>query len=77
MLTGNLHDLPLIVLSGENHDPLYSGQNVDLELSRHETLARQSTRGKHIVVANSGFWNPYTSPRAVIEAVRDLSGETH
>jgi pimeloyl-ACP methyl ester carboxylesterase len=70
--SGHLRNLSLTVLSGEKHAELYRGQNVELELDRHEALARQSVRARHIIVAGSGYWNPYTSPQAVIEAVRDV-----
>jgi pimeloyl-ACP methyl ester carboxylesterase len=70
--SGHLRDLPLIVLSGEKHAELFRGQNVELELDRHETLARQSMRGRHTVVPGSGYWNPYKSPQAVVAAVRDV-----
>ena len=69
---GNLHDLPLMVLSGEKHAALFLGQNVTLEPERHENLSRQSTRGSHTVVPNSGYWNPYKSPEPVVEAVRKI-----
>jgi pimeloyl-ACP methyl ester carboxylesterase len=70
--SGHLDQIPLIVLSGEKHFPLFAGQNVELELARHDSLARQSIRGTHRVVANSGYWNPYKTPRAVVDSAQDL-----
>jgi hypothetical protein len=69
---GHLRDLPLIVLSGEKHGPLFRGQNVELELDRHAVLAHQSLHGLHIIVSGSGFWNPYKSPQAVVDTVRGM-----
>jgi pimeloyl-ACP methyl ester carboxylesterase len=69
---GHLRDLPLIVLSAEKHAPLFLNQNLELELDRHAALARQSLHGRQTVVAGSGFWNPYKSPQAVVDAVRDV-----
>jgi pimeloyl-ACP methyl ester carboxylesterase len=73
---GGLDALPLIVLSGEQHFRLFDGQNVALELSRHAHLAQRSSRGTHLVVPNSGYWNPYKTAKAVVEAVRDLIQQT-
>jgi pimeloyl-ACP methyl ester carboxylesterase len=70
--SGHLRDLPLIILSAEKHAELFRGQNVELELDRHEALARQSIRARHTIVAGSGYWNPYKAPQAVVAAVRDV-----
>jgi pimeloyl-ACP methyl ester carboxylesterase len=70
--SGHLRNLPLSVLSGEKHAELFRGQNVELELDRHEALAAQSMRGRHTIVAGSGYWNPYKSPQAVVDAVHDV-----
>jgi pimeloyl-ACP methyl ester carboxylesterase len=67
---GHLRNLPLIVLSGEKHARLFRSQNLELELYRHAALAQQSVHGRHRIVVGSGFWNPYTSPEAVVVAVR-------
>jgi pimeloyl-ACP methyl ester carboxylesterase len=67
---GDLRHLPLIVLSGERHASLFRGQNVQLELDRHKALSRRSTRGRHTIVANSGYWNPYKRSEPVVDAVR-------
>jgi pimeloyl-ACP methyl ester carboxylesterase len=70
--SGHLGNIPLMVLSGEKHAELFRGQNVELEIDRHEALARQSLRGRHRIVAGSGYWNPYKSPQGVVDAVRDV-----
>jgi pimeloyl-ACP methyl ester carboxylesterase len=35
-------------------------------------LARQSTRGRHVLVPDSGHWVPLDAPQAVIDAVLDM-----
>ena len=37
-----------------------------------EQLARLSTRGRHLVAANSGHWIPLDEPLIVVDAVRSL-----
>jgi len=69
---GGFADLPLAVLSGEQHWEMYEGQDLSLELVRQEQLARRSSRGLHTVVAGSGHWNPYEQPEALIDAVRQV-----
>ena len=70
--------LPLIVLSsglpGEAEDP----QLADLARNQqlHELLARQSVRGRHIVVGNSGHMIPWEAPGAVIAAAREVVEQT-
>jgi pimeloyl-ACP methyl ester carboxylesterase len=69
---GGFADLPLVVLSGEQHWEMYEDQDLSLEIKRHEELARRSSRGIHTVVEGSGHWNPYERPDALVDAVRQV-----
>lgn len=61
-----LGDLPLIVLSG--------GHLASEVRAEHEALAALSTRGEHIVAANSGHWIHLDEPELVVDAVRRIIG---
>jgi pimeloyl-ACP methyl ester carboxylesterase len=54
-------DVPLVVLSSAN-----SGEE---RLKADAALARRSTRGRHIVAADSGHWIPLDASQVVIEAI--------
>ena len=41
-------------------------------LARQDALARQSTRGRHLVAENSGHWIPLDEPAMVVAAIRDV-----
>jgi len=73
--TGNYGDLPLVVLSAgiqdQEEDPKLDHDH-DLKLQLHEVLARRSSRGTHVVVAESGHDIPDQAPQAVIAAIRDV-----
>jgi pimeloyl-ACP methyl ester carboxylesterase len=57
-------DLPLIVISAASS----GARRVQL----HEALARRSSRGRHLVAANSGHWIPLDEPAVVVQAIREL-----
>jgi pimeloyl-ACP methyl ester carboxylesterase len=57
-------DLPLVTISST--DP------GDYRLRQQDALAGLSTRGRHIVAANSGHWVPIDEPATVISAIRDV-----
>jgi pimeloyl-ACP methyl ester carboxylesterase len=57
-------DLPVIVLIPENTGPQ--------KLAEAQALVAQSSRGKLILVPQSGHWVHLDQPQAVLEAVRDL-----
>jgi pimeloyl-ACP methyl ester carboxylesterase len=57
-------DLPLVTISST--DP------GDYRLAQQEALARLSTRGRHIVAANSGHWVPLDEPALVIDTILKL-----
>jgi pimeloyl-ACP methyl ester carboxylesterase len=59
--------LPLVVISS-----VTAGQR---RLESDARLARMSTRGRHVLVENSGHWIPLDAPQAVIAAVVDLVRE--
>jgi pimeloyl-ACP methyl ester carboxylesterase len=77
---GNLGDRPLIVLTAGkpyDPDPLLSKEQSDKQddmwinvLQAEE--ARLSTRGKQIVVADSGHMIPFDRPNSVVSAIRDV-----
>ena len=61
---GGYGDLPLVTISST--DP------GDYRLRQQEALAALSTRGRHVVAANSGHWVPLDEPAIVIDAIRDV-----
>ncbi len=77
---GDLGDRPLIVLTaGEPYDPdpLLTKEEMDKQndiwinvLQAEE--ARLSTRGKQLVISDSGHMIPYQRPTAVVSAIRDV-----
>jgi pimeloyl-ACP methyl ester carboxylesterase len=77
--TGNYGDLPLVVLSAgiqdQEEDPQLDHDH-DLKLRLHEALARRSSRGSHIVVAESGHDIPDQAPQAVIAAIQEVIKES-
>jgi pimeloyl-ACP methyl ester carboxylesterase len=58
--SAGMGDLPLIVLSAAK------------PLAEHEHDARLSTRGRYIVVPDSGHWMQLDAPDAVVQAVIDI-----
>jgi pimeloyl-ACP methyl ester carboxylesterase len=73
--TGTYGDLPLVVLSAgiqdQEEDPKLDHDH-DRKLGLHAALARRSTRGSHVIVAESGHDIPDEAPDAVIAAIRDV-----
>ncbi len=76
---GDLGRLPLLVLTAGRSfadsrrvraDQLASVQQDWVQLQGE--LARRSTRGRQVVVANSGHMIPFDAPQAVTDAVRDV-----
>ena len=59
-----LADIPVTVISAAT-----SGER---RVGLHETLARRSTRGRHVVATNSGHWVPLDEPSVVIDSIRDV-----
>ena len=57
-------DLPLVVISSA-----HAGER---RLQADAALARQSTRGRHILAPDSGHWVPLDAPQVVIEAIATL-----
>ncbi len=62
--TGDYGDIPLIVLSAGNADPI--------RVAEQDRVARLSSNGKHIVASNSGHWIQLEQPELVVEAIREL-----
>ena len=58
-----LGDFPLVVLSAAD-----STRDAILE---HAADARLSTRGRHLVLANTGHWIPLDAPAAVVGAIKE------
>jgi pimeloyl-ACP methyl ester carboxylesterase len=78
---GGLGDRPLIVLTRGKVQPPSGDAEMDREGAAYEQvwmhelqpqLARLSTRGRQIIVAQSGHGIPDEAPAAVIDAVRDV-----
>ena len=77
---GNLGDTPLIVLTAGrpyDPDPLLTKEEMEEEksvwinvLQVEET--RLSTRGKQIIVSDSGHMIPFERPEAVVAAIREI-----
>jgi pimeloyl-ACP methyl ester carboxylesterase len=61
---GRFGDLPLVTISST--DP------GDYRLRQQDALAGLSTRGRHLVAANSGHWIPLDEPSIVIRAVHEM-----
>lgn len=60
-------DLPLMVIS--------SARSTERRLQADSALARCSTRGRHILAAESGHWVPLDAPQVVVEAITAMVGE--
>jgi len=60
-------DRPLVVIS--------SARSTESRLKADSALARQSTRGRHILAADSGHWVPLDAPRVVIDAIIAMVAE--
>jgi pimeloyl-ACP methyl ester carboxylesterase len=56
--------LPLITISATSL--------TDERRRLQDALARRSSRGRHIVAANSGHWIPLDEPQLVVDAIRDV-----
>jgi hypothetical protein len=77
---GNLGDRPLIVLTaGKPYDPEPLLTNEQMERQNRLWIddlqagfARLSTRGKQIVVPDSGHMIPLEQPDAVVSAIREV-----
>ena len=60
-------DLPLTVLS--------SARSGEQRLQADSALARRSTRGRHVLAAESGHWIPLDAPQVVINAITTMVDE--
>jgi len=69
MTAGPLHydDLPLTVISAAR-----SGEE---RLQADSALARRSTRGRHVLAAESGHWVPLDAPQVVVDAITTMIAE--
>ena len=59
-----LGELPLVVLS--------AGNATSVRRLAHESLARSSTRGRHLVATASGHWIQLDQPELVVAAIRSV-----
>jgi pimeloyl-ACP methyl ester carboxylesterase len=57
-------DIPLVVITG-SHQPRE-------EVEAHRALAARSSRGRHVVAANSGHWILFDEPEVVVSAVQSV-----
>jgi len=60
-------DLPLMVIS--------SARSTERRLQADSALARRSTRGRHILAAESGHWVPLDAPQVVVDAITAMIAE--
>jgi len=60
-------DLPLLVIS--------SARSTERRLQADAALAQRSTRGRHILAAESGHWVPLDAPQVVIDAIATMVAE--
>jgi pimeloyl-ACP methyl ester carboxylesterase len=60
-------DIPLVVMSAAS-----SGER---RLQADAALARRSTRGRHVLAAESGHWIPLDAPQAVADAITTVVNE--
>ncbi len=58
---GDYADVPLVVISAARSD--------ERRLRADAALARQSTRGRHLLATESGHWIPLDAPQVVIDAI--------
>ena len=65
--SGSFGDVPLAVITGDGADTNRRAAD--------EALARRSTRGRHIVVPESGHWVPLDAPQTVADAVAAIVQE--
>ncbi len=61
---GSLRDLSLLVLSGEHHAAQYACWQRD--------LTQLSSRGRHVVVIDSGHWIHLDHPELVVTAIHEV-----
>jgi pimeloyl-ACP methyl ester carboxylesterase len=78
----DLGSIPLVVLTGgrtfPSSDPREAQEYARAQrtwIAMQAELARLSTRGRHVIVENSGHMMPYEAPEAVIGAVLDIVAE--
>jgi pimeloyl-ACP methyl ester carboxylesterase len=78
-VTGNLGDRPLIVLTGGKVDQGFYDSPSDIAATQrlwsHEIqkgMAGLSTRGKQVIVPDSGHMIPFDKPAAVVSAIREV-----
>jgi pimeloyl-ACP methyl ester carboxylesterase len=62
--SGGYGTLPLVVMTAAG--------SAEARLGADAALARQSSRGRHVVVEGSGHWIPLDAPQAVIETIASV-----
>ncbi|HYI92024.1 MAG TPA: alpha/beta hydrolase [Bryobacteraceae bacterium] len=62
--TNPSRSIPVTVIS--------AGALTQSQLAEHETIARSSDQGRHIVAGRSGHWVHLDEPEIVVEAIRDI-----
>jgi pimeloyl-ACP methyl ester carboxylesterase len=60
-------NLPLVVIS--------SARSSEKRLQADSALARRSTRGRHMLAADSGHWIPLDAPQVVVDAITTVVAE--
>ena len=59
-----LGDVPLAIVSGGDQPPVV--------LAQHGALATLSSRGRHVVAAQSGHWVHLDQPEIIVEAIKEI-----
>lgn len=77
--SGNLGSMPLVVLTAGRTMASFAGltaaqraQFAAAWMAGHDALARRSTQGRNVAVANSGHYIQDDQPEAVVDAVREV-----
>jgi pimeloyl-ACP methyl ester carboxylesterase len=80
--SGNLGDIPLVVLTAGHSMAGFPGltdvqraQFAAAWLAGHDALAHRSSRGRHVVVADSGHYIQIEQPAVVLDAIRHVVDE--
>ena len=66
--TNPSRSIPVTVIS--------AGGLTQTQRAEHESIARSSDRGRHIVASRSGHWVHLDEPEVVVEAIRDILSQS-
>ncbi len=77
-IQASLPDVPMILLTGTKKNPEFPGNPLeqDLKMELHKALLATTPRGKQVLAPNSRHYIQNDQPELVIEAVREVVGQT-